>query len=181
MSNGGLGFFHGSRETATCTSEATIYQIPTFQRQEQERIPSTKMEAIKQYVRQQICLPPATIIQRWSEYMDAEAKLLSQHRAEDAKLLAEHVSAQSSLLDQHLNARAVLLSSFTGQVNQQEPRIRLVNDEREVLRGYLEYVSGVLDSGHKSIVAGNNLPIEVAVLIVLAGYIAIPCRVNSHG
>ncbi|KAL0638679.1 hypothetical protein Q9L58_002257 [Maublancomyces gigas] len=138
------------------------------------------METIKQYVREQICLPPATIIQRWSEYMDAEAKLLSQHRAADAKLLAEHVSAQSSLLDQHLNARAVLLSSFTGQVNRQEPRIRLVDDGREVLGGYLEYISGVLDSAHKSIVAQNNLPIEVVVLIVLAGYIVIPCPTRTH-
>lgn len=112
--------------------------------------------------------------------MDAEAKLLLQHRAADAKLLAEHMSAQSSLLDQHLNARAALLSSFTGQVNRQELGIRLVDDRREVFGGYLDYVSGLLDSAHKSFVARNKLPIEVAVLIVLAGYIVIPCRVNSH-
>lgn len=136
------------------------------------------MNTMKQYLRQKICLPPGAIIQKWSEYMDAEAELLSQHRTADAKLLAEHVSAHSKLLDQHLNARAVLLSSFTGQVNHRQQVIRLVDAGREVLRGSVEYISGVLDSTHKYIVSRNALPIEVAVLVILAWYV-IPFFVST--
>lgn len=110
--------------------------------------------------------------------MDAEAILLSQHRAADAKLLAEHVSAHSRLLDQQLNARAVLLSSFTGQVNRREPRIGFIDALGGVVGGYLESVSGVLNSAYKYIIA---LPIEVAVLAVLAVYVVMSFGINSPG
>lgn len=93
------------------------------------------MNTVKNYLRQQLCPPPAAVIQKWSRYMAAETKLLSQHRAADARLLAEHLSAQSKLLDQHLDARASLLSSFTGQFVDHAP---LTFDW---VRGYWEYVS----------------------------------------
>lgn len=78
--------------------------------------PPANMEATKQYLRQQLCPPPATVIQKLSKYMDAEAKLLAQHRASDAKLLAALVAAHAQLLQKHTDARATLLSSFSAPV-----------------------------------------------------------------
>lgn len=93
------------------------------------------METVKNYLRQQLCPPPTAVIQKWTRYMAAETKLLSQHRAADARLLAEHLNAQSKLLDQHLDARALLLSSFTGQFVDHVP------SAADWVRGYWEYVS----------------------------------------
>lgn len=93
------------------------------------------MNTVKNYLRQQLCPPPTAVIQKWSRYMAAETKLLSQHRAADARLLAEHLNAQSKLLDQHLDARASLLSSFTGQFVDHVP------SPVDRFRIYWEYVS----------------------------------------
>lgn len=69
------------------------------------------METLPQYLRRQLCLPPATIIQQLSEHMTAESKLLSDHRAADSTFLAQHIGDQSRVLNEHATAHSNLLAA----------------------------------------------------------------------
>lgn len=70
------------------------------------------MDSTKQFLRERFCSIPVTIMEKWSEYMAAEAKLLSIHSLADSKMRAEQQSSYSSLHAEQFRERAALRLSF---------------------------------------------------------------------